>query len=120
MDVIFTYLEESDFFIKSKYEFIKHDFNFKALGNLTSNDFAEKIEDEISTLYIKKFAYQEGDHHYFLEFYAEDGIGEGRFLVIHAYHNKKEYFSINKIDYRTFQRLDLEISINHIPNEVNK
>lgn len=110
---MFTYLEESEFFTKSKYEFIKHDFNFKALGKLTSNDFADKIEDEIGTFYIRKFTYREGEEHFFLEFYAENGVEEGEFLVIHAYHNKKDYFSINKIDYRTFKYLDLDISIKH-------
>lgn len=110
---MFTYLEESEFFTKSKYEHIKHDFNFKALGNLTSKVFADKIEDEIGTFYIKKFAYREGEEHFFLEFYAEHGIEEGKFLVIHAYHNKKDYFSIDKIDYSTFQHLDLDISIKH-------
>lgn len=110
---MFTYLEESEFFTKSEYEFIKHDFNFEALCSLTSRDFAEKIKEEIGLFYIKKFVYKEGEKHFFLEFYAEDGIEEEKFLVIHAYHNKKDYFSINKIDYRTFQNLDLDISIKH-------
>lgn len=108
---MFTYLEESDFFTKSEYEFIKHEFNFKALGSLTSNDFAKKIEDEIGTFYIRKFAYKEGEEHFFLDFYAVNGIEEEKFIVIRAYHNKKDYFSIDKIDYRTFQVLDLDISI---------
>ncbi|MFS0783328.1 hypothetical protein [Bacillus sp. 1P06AnD] len=111
--MLFSYLEESDFFTKSKYEFIGHDFNFKALSNLTSIDFAEKIKDEIGTFYIKKFVYTDGEDHFFLDFYAENGIEEKQFLVIHAYHNKKDYFSINRIDYRTFRDLDLDIFIKH-------
>ncbi|MFS0882534.1 hypothetical protein [Metabacillus niabensis] len=110
---MYTYLEESEFFTKSNYEHIKHEFNFKALGNLTSNDFSDKIKDEISPFYIRNFTYTEGKQHFFLEFYAENGIEKSEFMVIHAYHNKKDYFSINKIDYRTFEHLDLDITIKH-------
>lgn len=109
--MIFTSNEESQFFTKSEYKFIGHDFNFEALGKLTSLKFAEKIRDSLSFGYIKKFTFKEGETHFFLKFYAEDGIEKDKFVVISAYHNKAEYFSIDVIDNRTFRELGLDISI---------
>lgn len=110
-NMIFTSNKESQFFTKSEYEFIGHDFNFEALGKLTSPKFAEKIKDSLYHVYIKKFTFKEGEEHFFLKFYAEDGIEKEKFVVISAYHNKAEYFSIDVIDKRTFSDLGLDITL---------
>lgn len=110
--MIFTSNEESQFFTKSEYEFIGHDFNFDALGKLTSSKFAEKIKDSLNFCYIKKFTFKEGETHFFLKFYAED-FQNKKFVVISAYHNKDEYFSVDVIDNRTFSDLGLDVTVTY-------
>lgn len=112
--MIFTSKEEGQFFTKSEYKFIGHDFNFEALGKLTSPKFAEKIKESLRFCYIKKFHLQEGENHYFLQFYAEDVTKKENFVVISAYHNKEEYFSIDAIDNRTFRDLGLGITLSNL------
>lgn len=107
---MFTYLTENEFFTKSEDEQIKHEFNYEALGKLTSKVFADKIEQLLSLDHIKRFVYKERDGDFFLWFYAEDGINADNFTIIEAYY-KKDYFSVNKIDYSDFYALGLDVSI---------
>ena len=107
---MYTNLTESEFFTKSEYDFIKHEFNFDALAKLINKEFADVIENELLTSYIKKFKYVDRDSCFFLYFFADDGYNKDDFIIIKAYHNKDNYYSINKIDNYTFQELEMNVS----------
>jgi len=108
---LYTSENENRFFTKSKYEFIGHDFKLEALEELTNDPkFIKELDYSIGSMYIRKFRYKEGEKHFFFDFYLTDYDKE-RFTLIHAYHNKEDYFSIDTINHNFFYDLELNVKI---------
>jgi hypothetical protein len=103
---MFTNKEESKFFTKSEYNHIGYKFNFDALADITSKEFADEIKKHIGFCHIKKFTFEDKEDHIFLYFYAEEVL-ERDFVIIHAYHNKGDYHSIDAVKKSTFDKLGL-------------
>jgi len=108
--LLYSSREESEFFTKSELEYIGHEFNFDALAELTSQKFADEVKDKIFCRDVKSFSYEEGEEHFLLDFYAED-INEKDFVILHTYHDKKDFFTIERISNQTFKKLGLDVSI---------
>lgn len=112
--MLYTNQEPSEFFYKSEYEFLKHEFDFEALSKITSEKFVKELSDSIITCYIRKF-YNDFDHEKgsgFLYFYVK---GHNSFSFVKAYYSNSEklgeYFTIDNIPDYFFDYMDLNIKI---------
>jgi hypothetical protein len=96
-----------EFFTKSKYDFIGVEFNYDALTEITSENFAKEVKQHLVMCnYIKRF-HQDGP---FFTFYAED-MQQTESLLLTAYFSDKygEYFRIDTISSSTLAEMGLQI-----------
>ena len=114
MYYVYTNQVKSEFFVETEYKHLKYQFDFEALAKLTTSDFAKKIENEIVCDNVVKFNFKEGDEHFFLWFYVQNMIHDDVFTIIKAYHNKKDFFTIEQINTGDFEKLGLKISFEDI------
>jgi hypothetical protein len=108
----FTSKSESRFFVKSEFDYIGHEFNFKALTDMTSEEFSEQIKDIMGLNSVKTFSYEIYDQHSFkftsMKFYAED-YEKRDFTIIKASW-AEDYENIRQINKRDFDSLGMTIS----------
>ncbi|CAN7221717.1 hypothetical protein [Rossellomorea sp. LjRoot5] len=116
-DNIFTSKSENRFFLKSEFELLGYDFDFKALEELTSEDFSKQIEDIVDMIPVKTFSYKIRDHHSFkfihMYFYTEYFRKED-FSIIKASFSKEhvgnDYINIIKVKKLDFDALGMTIA----------
>lgn len=97
--------QHTEFFSKSEYDFIGVEFNFSALAQATSQEFADKIEDEVLCLYIKIMHVRNN----FYTFFAEN-IDKTEYKLITAYCNKEgNYFTVESINSSHLHEMGLKV-----------
>jgi len=106
--------KENDFFKRNEYSYIGFDFKYEALESISTPELVEKIKEIVSIDHIKRFSYEEGERHYFFNFYVANSIDTHTFTIINAYYNKDSYFSVDYIRNYTLKDLGLVANISSI------
>jgi hypothetical protein len=112
---LFTSKNENEFFTKSEYSHIGHDFNYEALADLTSEQFAEKIDDLLRSCYVKSFQYETSPNNEFtwINLYAE-GFRKEDFVFVHGAYSimesGKDFIKINHLEKKHFDKVGMTIA----------
>lgn len=101
--MLYTDFEDNEFFCNNQ-------FNFEALEKITCVEFAKAIKEKFDfyLIGISRFTYKKMDNCLFLDFYGVDHY-RVKFLLLHAYFDSSDYFSIESVDYKSFRDLGLKL-----------